>query len=342
MKVAMGVLAFLALVGGLIQIPGVDDVIDKLLEPVFEDSPLAHIHPTLAPGLGSGLGDRRRRSRSSGSGSPTSSTSPQPERPPASLIQRLRPLYTLFVNKWYFDELIDLLVVRPALAIGRFANRVFERFVVDGLVSGTEGTRARRRRRRPRRPERLRPQLRAAPDRRLRRARPLLPAEQLMINSLLWTPLAFGLVGLFLPRRAGRLVGDAGGGRHAGARDRDRRSASTPAAPACSTRSTSAWISGLGVDYSLGIDGLNLFLVAADRGALGRRHRLRRLPRAGAPAALLLPDAGRRDGDAGRLPRSGPAALRPLLRLHAGPVLLPLRLLGQTTARAARRPRRRR
>jgi len=30
--------------------------------------------------------------------------------------------------------------VRPALAIGRFANRVFERFVVDGLVTGTQET----------------------------------------------------------------------------------------------------------------------------------------------------------------------------------------------------------
>ncbi len=28
--------------------------------------------------------------------------------------------------------------MRPALAIGRFANRVFERVVVDGLVNGTE------------------------------------------------------------------------------------------------------------------------------------------------------------------------------------------------------------
>jgi NADH-quinone oxidoreductase subunit L len=28
--------------------------------------------------------------------------------------------------------------VRPALAIGRFANRTFERLVVNGLVSGTE------------------------------------------------------------------------------------------------------------------------------------------------------------------------------------------------------------
>ena len=35
---------------------------------------------------------------------------------------------------------IDFLVVRPALAIGRFANRVFERFVVDGIVTGTQGT----------------------------------------------------------------------------------------------------------------------------------------------------------------------------------------------------------
>ncbi len=54
------------------------------------------------------------------------------------LIQRLRPLHTFLVNKWYFDEAIDFLIVRPALAIGRFANRTFERLVVDGLVSGTE------------------------------------------------------------------------------------------------------------------------------------------------------------------------------------------------------------
>ena len=31
-------------------------------------------------------------------------------------------------------------MVRPALAIGRFANRTFERVVVDGLVSGTAET----------------------------------------------------------------------------------------------------------------------------------------------------------------------------------------------------------
>ena len=59
---------------------------------------------------------------------------------PATLIRRFGWLHTFLVNKWYFDELIDVLVVRPALGIGRFANRVFERFVVDGLVTGTEET----------------------------------------------------------------------------------------------------------------------------------------------------------------------------------------------------------
>ena len=40
-------LGFLALFGGLVQIPGVDDVITKFLDPVFADSPLAAIHPTV-------------------------------------------------------------------------------------------------------------------------------------------------------------------------------------------------------------------------------------------------------------------------------------------------------
>ena len=57
---------------------------------------------------------------------------------PALFRERLRPVYLLCLNKWYFDEAIDFLVVRPALAIGRFANRTFERLVVDGLVIGTE------------------------------------------------------------------------------------------------------------------------------------------------------------------------------------------------------------
>jgi NADH-quinone oxidoreductase subunit L len=134
MGVAMGVLGALALVGGLIQIPGVDDVVTRFLEPSFADSPLSQIEPSTAhEWLGLGIGSvvailgiftayflYVARPGST-----------------AVLIQRLRPVHTFLVNKWYFDELIDVLVVRPALAIGSFANRTFERVVVDGMVSGT-------------------------------------------------------------------------------------------------------------------------------------------------------------------------------------------------------------
>ena len=51
-----------------------------------------------------------------------------------------RRCYALFVNKWYFDELIDLLVVRPCAWLGRFGAPDFERVFVDGtLVGGTTG-----------------------------------------------------------------------------------------------------------------------------------------------------------------------------------------------------------
>jgi NADH-quinone oxidoreductase subunit L len=137
MRVAMGVLAVLALVGGLVQIPGVDDVIEKWLDPVFEASALAHIHPSLEQDyVGLGIGGVIALV---GIGIAYVLYVRRPELP-RRLEQRLRPLHTLFVNKWYFDEAIDFLVVRPALAIGRFSNRVFERFVVDGLVSGTAET----------------------------------------------------------------------------------------------------------------------------------------------------------------------------------------------------------
>ncbi|HEU5064224.1 MAG TPA: NADH-quinone oxidoreductase subunit L [Solirubrobacterales bacterium] len=137
MRAAMGVLAVLALVGGLVQVPGVDHVITGFLHPVFEESIFEHIHPSAgAEWLGLGIGGVISLL---GIGIAYLFYVAQPERP-RRLEQRLRPLHTLFVNKWYFDELIDLLVVRPALAIGRFSNRVFERVVVDGLVTGTAET----------------------------------------------------------------------------------------------------------------------------------------------------------------------------------------------------------
>jgi NADH-quinone oxidoreductase subunit L len=137
MKIAMGVLAFLALFAGLIQVPGVDDVVTKFLDPVFADSPLTQIVPsTGASWFGLAIGGIISIA---GIGIAYWLYILRPGTT-ATLIERLRPLYTVLVNKWYFDELIDILIVRPALAIGRFANRTFERLVVDGLVNGTRET----------------------------------------------------------------------------------------------------------------------------------------------------------------------------------------------------------
>ena len=68
---------------------------------------------------------------------------------------------------------------------------------------------------------------------------------------------------------------------------------------------------------------------AADRGALVRRHRLVGGPRPRAAQDLLLPARPGRERGARRLPRPGPAAVRPLLRPDADPVLLPVRELGR-------------
>jgi NADH-quinone oxidoreductase subunit L len=136
MKIAMSVLAFLALVGGLIQIPGVTEVVTHFLEPVFEDSLFAHSHPTVSEAwvglLEGGL--------ISVAGILTAWVLyvKRPGIPPA-LQRRLGPVHTLLVNKWYGDEIVDATVVRPVQAFGRFCNRVFERYVINGLTLGTTG-----------------------------------------------------------------------------------------------------------------------------------------------------------------------------------------------------------
>ena len=61
MKIAMSALAVLAVIGGLIQIPGVDDAVTKFLEPTFADSKYVHVEVSTGPAwLGS---DHRRADR---------------------------------------------------------------------------------------------------------------------------------------------------------------------------------------------------------------------------------------------------------------------------------------
>jgi NADH-quinone oxidoreductase subunit L len=137
MKIAMGALAVLATVGGVVQIPGVTDWLHNFLEPTFADSRYEDLEPSgtlTAVGLIVGavlsvtgifiaytLYVRRTEE-------------------PARLQARFKALHTFFVNKWYFDEAIDAAFVRPAAWVGRFCSTTFERLVVQGaLVGGASG-----------------------------------------------------------------------------------------------------------------------------------------------------------------------------------------------------------
>jgi NADH-quinone oxidoreductase subunit L len=52
---------------------------------------------------------------------------------PQRLAQRYRELYLFLLNKWYFDELYDLLFVRPAMALGDGLWKSGDGAVIDGL-----------------------------------------------------------------------------------------------------------------------------------------------------------------------------------------------------------------
>ena len=52
---------------------------------------------------------------------------------PARTARAFKPIYTLFYNKWYFDEAYDFLFVRPAFFIGRLLWKVGDGLIIDGL-----------------------------------------------------------------------------------------------------------------------------------------------------------------------------------------------------------------
>jgi NADH-quinone oxidoreductase subunit L len=55
---------------------------------------------------------------------------------PAIFSQRFAWLYLFLLNKWYFDELYDAVLVRPALRIAKFAWHFGDEQVIDGVPSG--------------------------------------------------------------------------------------------------------------------------------------------------------------------------------------------------------------
>jgi NADH-quinone oxidoreductase subunit M len=80
-----------------------------------------------------------------------------------------------------------------------------------------------------------------------------------MSNSVLWTPLLFGFLGLFAPRRWTGWVVALGAAVTLGLAI--ALLAGFDSSKGLQDATNVSWISGLGVRYSLGIDGLNVFLV---------------------------------------------------------------------------------
>jgi NADH-quinone oxidoreductase subunit L len=137
MKIAMGSLAVLAIIGGFLQIPGVSSELHTFLEPTFADSQLyGQLEPStsnewigLVIGATIGIVGIGISWRLYGKGGNA-----------AALQARFTRLHGFFFNKWYFDEAIDFLIVRPVAWLGRFANSTFERVFVNGaLVGGSSG-----------------------------------------------------------------------------------------------------------------------------------------------------------------------------------------------------------
>ncbi len=137
MKFAMAPLAFLALVAGVVGIPGVTDTLEHFLEPTFEDSRYIDDHPSAGAewvGLAAGgiisvasiyvayVFFVRRRGIT------------------LELRDRYSRLHAFLFHKWYFDELYDAVFVRPTATAGAFGRRVVETDFVQGfIVGGTTG-----------------------------------------------------------------------------------------------------------------------------------------------------------------------------------------------------------
>jgi NADH-quinone oxidoreductase subunit L len=60
---------------------------------------------------------------------------------PAATARAFRPLYLFLLNKWYFDELYDWLLVRPVMRLGRILWKQGDGAVIDGL--GPDGVASR-------------------------------------------------------------------------------------------------------------------------------------------------------------------------------------------------------
>ncbi len=51
----------------------------------------------------------------------------------SDIVKMNKPLYEFLLNKWYFDELYNYLLVKPAIAIGRILWKFLDEYIIDGF-----------------------------------------------------------------------------------------------------------------------------------------------------------------------------------------------------------------
>ncbi len=132
MKAAMAPLALLSIVGGYVAVPGLTDVLEKFLEPTFQDTRIHSVPSDSAEWLGLAVGGVISII---GIGlawwvyirEPGTAT---------RVRERYARVHAFLVNKWYFDELYEAMFVRPVATIGGFSKRVIETDFVQGTIVG--------------------------------------------------------------------------------------------------------------------------------------------------------------------------------------------------------------
>jgi NADH-quinone oxidoreductase subunit L len=137
MKAAMAPLALLAVLAGLVAVPGLSAGVEHFLEPSFAGSPYLLDRPPVGEqitglfiggvlallGVGAAYFVYLRRPGLAGSAQ-----------------RRLAGVHAFLFNAWYLNELYDRVFVRPGRAAGRFGRTTVERvFVQNTIVGGASG-----------------------------------------------------------------------------------------------------------------------------------------------------------------------------------------------------------
>jgi NADH-quinone oxidoreductase subunit L len=131
MTAPLMVLAALAVVAGFIGFPPEDGWFHHFLDPVFPGMPHPHVEWTtilLFAGVSTAIALSGLYIQYMAYVKKSIS--------PKGISELFGPLYKLAANRWYLDEIYDVLIVRPLVAISMFLWKFFDQEVIDGTVNG--------------------------------------------------------------------------------------------------------------------------------------------------------------------------------------------------------------